>query len=175
MIFIRIAREIILQDAGNYEAQDYWVNRTNISNTMRHSLNETLFDAGAECVSLQLLRIDLPVAYENQIVLTQVEVQKQTMKLYEQSAAIIRAQIDVSISEYNRTISGIISSGTSKAHLIMQNATSIARRNVIDAESGAYQLTMQKLGFTQDEMMRYIYYGSIMTSANATLLFGVNQ
>ena len=47
-IFVRVAREIILQDAGSYEAPDYWVKRTEIGDKMRSSLNNTLFSAGAE-------------------------------------------------------------------------------------------------------------------------------
>ncbi len=132
VIFIRIAREMILQSAGGYEAQDYWVRRAAIGENMRSMLNDTLFAIGAEylvhcharrCVALQLLKVGLPETYENQIVLTQVEVQKRTMKTYEQSAAIIRAQIQVDISEYNRTIVGILSSAASQSFLIKQNAT----------------------------------------------------
>jgi len=175
VIFIRIAREIILQEAGSYEAQDYWVKRTQIGDNMRTSLNKTLFDNGAECVGLQLLRIELPSTYENQIVLTQVEVQKRTMKTYEQAAAVIRASIQVDISEYNRTIAGIVSSANSQAYLIRKNATAIASRNVIDAESTAYNETMTKLEFSQEEMMKYVYYASIKSAGNATLLFGMNQ
>jgi len=142
---------------------------------MRYTLNKTLVEAGAECVALQLLRVDLPETFENQIVLTQVEVQKKTMKTYEQAAAVIRAEIEVEVSEYNKTIAGIVSYGNSYAYLIRQNATAIASRNVIDAESKAYRETMDKLGFNQEEMLKYIYYGSIMSSGRATLLFGVNQ
>ncbi len=151
------------------------VKRTLIGDSMRVSLNNTLFDVGAECVGLQLLRIELPDSYEKQIVLTQVEVQKRTMKTYEQAAAVIRAQIQVDISEFNRTIAGIISSANSQAYLIRQNATAIAAKNVIDAETSAYNDIMTKLGFTQEEMMKYVYYQSVKSTGNATLLFGVNQ
>ena len=72
---------------------------------------------------MQLLKIELPESYEDQIVLTQVEVQKKTMKMYEQSAAVIRARIQVDISEFNRTITGTIASANSRSFLIKQNAS----------------------------------------------------
>lgn len=64
----------------------------------------------------------MPETYENQIVLTQVEVQKKRTKEYEQAAAVTRAQIEVDISESNKTIVNISSYASSAGYLILQKA-----------------------------------------------------
>ncbi len=48
-------------------------------------------------------------------------------------------------------------------------------KNVIDAESTVYNETLTRLGFTQDDMVKYVYYNSIKSAGKATLLFGVTQ
>jgi len=84
--FIRIARDVLLQSAGKYEAPTYWVNHSYISNfymineekrgkisdDMRSQLDVELQKAHARCIQLQLLNIELPDQYENSIVDTQV-------------------------------------------------------------------------------------------------------
>eukprot|EP00831_Metopus_contortus_P018681 TRINITY_DN17983_c0_g1_i4.p1 TRINITY_DN17983_c0_g1~~TRINITY_DN17983_c0_g1_i4.p1 ORF type:complete len:257 (-),score=78.79 TRINITY_DN17983_c0_g1_i4:71-841(-) len=155
---IRIARDTILQEVGNYEAPDYWLNRTFIGDSMRVALNESFMEVGAQCISLQMLRIVLPETYENQIVLTQVEVQKKRTKEYEQQAAITRAQIQVDISEVKRTIANITATAKSQSSIIRQEAVANALKTVIEAESSAYKSAMSLLNFSSEEMMKYVYY-----------------
>jgi hypothetical protein len=50
--FIRIARDTILQEAGNYEAPSYWKERAGIGKNMHRILNEELKGAHARCVGL---------------------------------------------------------------------------------------------------------------------------
>ena len=50
--FVRIARDIILQTAGDYEAPEYWVGRKEIAIKMRKELNKELFKAHAKCMGL---------------------------------------------------------------------------------------------------------------------------
>lgn len=122
-----------------------------------------------------MLKIDLPETYENKIVLTQVEVQKKTMKEFEQNATLIRAQMQVDISDANRTIANISAFGQSHGYLIKQQAQANAMNNIITAESTVYKTAMNMIGLSQQEMMTYISYLFVLSSRNATLLFGVNQ
>ena len=53
--FIKIARDVILQEAGQYNASDYWLQRQGIGEEMLYALNNSLAKAHAHCIYLQLL------------------------------------------------------------------------------------------------------------------------
>lgn len=69
-LFQKIARDVILQQAGEYPAPMYWLNRTFIGNEFKVALNKTLANVHATCTGLMLLNIDLPNSYEDAIVNT---------------------------------------------------------------------------------------------------------
>ena len=50
--FTRIARDTILQAAGNYSAESYWINRTQIGEDMVKFLDQELRKAHARCLFL---------------------------------------------------------------------------------------------------------------------------
>jgi regulator of protease activity HflC (stomatin/prohibitin superfamily) len=111
--FVRISRDVILKISGQYNANDYWINRAKIGEHMKEALNDELNKAFASCITLQILRIDLPKTYEDSIVATQVEVQKTNMRKFEQQAELIRQNISVIISEADQKIK--ITEATGKA------------------------------------------------------------
>lgn len=45
--FIRISRDIILQEAGKFHAPEFWTNRSYIGERMRDTLNVALMENGA--------------------------------------------------------------------------------------------------------------------------------
>jgi len=71
-IYTRIARNSILHIAGDYEAQAYWKNRTEIGMMMNKALINDLNEAFADVSGFMLLKIDLPDLYESAIVRTEV-------------------------------------------------------------------------------------------------------
>ena len=78
--YVRISRDVILKVGGMFNATDYWMNRIKIAEIMKLNMDKELFKAFGHCVSLQLLKIDLPKTYEDSIVQTQVEIQKINMR-----------------------------------------------------------------------------------------------
>lgn len=68
--FIRIARDTVVQIASNFEAQEYWVRRGEVTESMKNELVKELAKAHANVIFFQLLHIDLPDSYENSIVNT---------------------------------------------------------------------------------------------------------
>lgn len=69
-LFTRIASDVVLANAGNYLATDYWQRRTEVGNALELALNEKLVAAYANCTGFMLLKIDLPDSYEDAIVET---------------------------------------------------------------------------------------------------------
>jgi len=63
---------VILQEAGNYAAPQYWQERILIGKKLEQSLKERLNLAFADCTAFMILKIDLPDSYEEAIVDTQI-------------------------------------------------------------------------------------------------------
>jgi regulator of protease activity HflC (stomatin/prohibitin superfamily) len=120
--YVRISRDVILKIAGMYNAGDYWVDREKIGDHMLDALDNELMKAFARCVTLQILKIDLPDSYEDSIVQTQVEVQKTNMRKFEQQAELIRQNISVIRSEADQQIKVTNSTGNAEAYRIKQFA-----------------------------------------------------
>jgi len=70
MVFARIARNAILEEAGNYLASAYWLNRTAVGDKMKDNLENRLQGIYANLSGFMLLNIDLPDSYEAAIVQT---------------------------------------------------------------------------------------------------------
>jgi len=69
-LFTRIASDVILANAGNYLATEYWQKRSEVGNQLEKALNEKLQEAYANCTGFMLLKIDLPDSFEEAIVET---------------------------------------------------------------------------------------------------------
>ena len=157
-----------------FNATDYWMNRIQIAEIMKINMDKELLKAYGHCVSLQLLKIELPKTYEDSIVQTQVEIQKINMRKFEQSAELIRQNSLVIISEAEQKIRITNATGIAEASRIKAFANANALNNTINAENRMYKLAMDELEFTQEELLNYIYLDSIMNQHKAKLLFDVN-
>ena len=172
--YARISRDVILKVGGMFNATDYWMNRIQIAEIMKINMDKELLKAYGHCVSLQLLKIELPKTYEDSIVQTQVEIQKINMRKFEQSAELIRQNSLVIISEAEQKIRITNATGLAEASRIKAFANANALNNTINAENRMYKLAMEELNFTQEELLNYIYLDSIMNQHKAKLLFDVN-
>ena len=172
--YARISRDVILKVGGMFNATDYWMNRIQIAEIMKINMDKELLKAYGHCVSLQLLKIELPKTYEDSIVQTQVEIQKINMRKFEQSAELIRQNSLVIISEAEQKIRITNATGIAEASRIKAFANANALNNTINAENRMYKLAMDELEFTQEELLNYIYLDSIMNQHKAKLLFDVN-
>ncbi len=173
--FVRISRDVILKVGGMFNATDYWRNRVQIAEIMKNTMDKELLKAFGHCVSLQLLKIELPATYENSIVQTQVEIQKINMRIFEQSAELIRQNSSVIISEAEQKIRITNATGLAEASRIKAFAKANALNNTVMAENKMYKMAKDELNLSQDELLNYIYLDSIMTQNKAKLLFDVNN
>jgi len=69
-VFERLARNSVLEVASNYPAADYWNDRTKIGKDMEANLKLNLANVYADVKGFQLLKINLPNVFENEIVKT---------------------------------------------------------------------------------------------------------
>lgn len=172
--YIRIARDTILKIAGRYNATSYWSERLKIQIDMKNNLSKELESAFASCEGLQILKIELPKQYEDSIVATQVEVQKSSMRKFEQQAELIRQNISVMTSEAEQKIRVTKAEGDAQAYRIRKFAEAKANNNTINTESEIYKNVTLFLGFNGTELTRYIYLNSL-NDKHAKLLVGLQN
>ena len=68
--FIRIARATILSSVSDWESGDFWKTRVEVGNAILKELRVSFRNAGAYVVHFNLMKIDLPNAFEKAIIAT---------------------------------------------------------------------------------------------------------
>lgn len=163
--FIRQAKNIILEEASEYNAPEYWEKRGEIGANIAKRLNDTLSNTYTSVVSFQMIQIDLPHSYEDSIVQTQVEVQKRETKRYEQKATTIRESINVDVSEANKQSKIIYAEADAKAI----NATT-------SYEKLAYRDASALLGLSASNgLIEYTKLMNIMKNKDSQLIIGMQN
>ncbi len=172
---VRIARDVILKVGGEFNATNYWTDRSKIGEYMKNALNKELQNTFSSCLDLQILKIDLPKTYEDSIVSTQVEVQKTNMRKFEQTAELIRQNISVIVSEGQQQMRVIDSSAAAEAFRRRQFATAQAVNDTIFTESEVYKLLEDDVGLKGADLAEYLFYNSLLDQKNAKLLVGMQN
>ena len=121
------------------------------------------------------MKINLPKPYEDSIVGTQVEVQKSSMRKFEQTAELIRQNISVIVSEAEQKIKVTNATGIAEAYRLNQFAHAKAINNTLNAESEIYKKVQNSIGFKDNELTQYIYINAISDNAKSKLLVGLQN
>jgi hypothetical protein len=173
--FVRISRDTILKVAGLYNATSYWQQRLAIEEHMKKVLDLELTKAYCTCEGIQLLKIDMPKPYEESIVSTQVEVQKTSMRKFEQIAELIRQNISVIRSEADQKIRVTNATGTAEAFRVKQYAEATALNKTINTESKIYKKVEKDLVLSDKELTQYLFLTALNDQRNAKLLVGLQN
>ena len=160
---------------GLFNATSYWTERDKISKTMLIEMDKELNKAYANCVSLQVLKIELPKSYEDSIVMTQVEIQKTNMRKFEQIAELIRQNTSVIVSEAEQKIKVVNASGLAEAYRIKAFANAMALNKTVNAEKDAYSKVMEILKLKQGDLVEYAFLDSIKGKKKSRILFDLQN
>jgi len=172
-LYVRIARDQLLEAASEYEGPKYWQTRKSIGDRMRHLVNEQLGDSYATLWGLQLLIIDLPDNYEGAITQTQVQQQLSKTRTNEQVAAGIRADTEVMTADYNRQIKIIQAGADANYTLATKLAKAEAAKRKIIAEADALAYTRKNLKLSAVGAVEYQQLQAYAGLENATFLANV--
>lgn len=116
-VYERLARNSVLEVASSYTASAYWLDRVKIGDDMRKNLDTNFKKVHAKVMGFQLLKINLPDRYENEIVKTQV--MKQEKLTYEKlrDVSLSRQEVRNIIAAGDRQVNVLIADNTSKAQI----------------------------------------------------------
>ncbi len=160
---LKIARGVIRDIAGQYDALEFFYDRDIISGAMVTALQGKEKVLHIQIGEFQLRQIDLPDSFESAI--EDVEIAKQEIKKaeYEQQAATIRAKtlIVEAQAQYNIT-------------KIEANAYAEALDIRLTAEGVAYAKMMQEVGFNQTQILTYLWIKAIEEHDSSYLIIGEN-
>ena len=173
--FQNIARDILLQTSAKYQAKQFWTDRSLISESMLDSMKTALKGAHANCVSLQLLTVNIPDNLEKKIGDTQVEKQLSSTKVYEREAELIRQDIDILESACDQNITSITASAEAEAYYIIQVAEAAASKRKINIQSGILVYTAESLLFSANQMSDYLYLRAIEKQPDAIITVGLDS
>jgi len=169
-LYMRIARDKLLEAASEYEGPMYWLEREAIGDHMRLLVDKQLRDTHASLWGLQLLIIDLPDRYEKSITLTQVQTQLMKTRHNEQLAAGIRADTEVMRASFNRDIQVVQADAQANFTLVTKLAEAEARKRKIVAEASALKYIRQKLKLSPIATVEYQELDAYAGLENATFL-----
>jgi regulator of protease activity HflC (stomatin/prohibitin superfamily) len=174
--FIRQAKNVILEQASEYNAPEYWEKRSEIGTAISKKLNQTLSTTYTSVIAFQMIQIDLPTSYEDSIVQTQVEVQRKETKRYEQKATTMRESINVDVSEADKKAQIIFATADATAIRIINQAKSEAINNTIYNEKLSYKHAGDLLGLDATSgLIDYIQLLNIMKNQESQLIVGMKN
>mmetsp|Transcript_28769 Transcript_28769/g.90618 ORF Transcript_28769/g.90618 Transcript_28769/m.90618 type:complete len:384 (+) Transcript_28769:124-1275(+) len=172
-LYVRIARDQLLEVASDYEGPQYWVKRKEIGDQMREKVNSQLQGSHASLWDLELLRIDLPDQYEASITKTQVQQQMVKTRQNEQLAAGIRADTEIMRAEYERRIRVVEAGADANYTFVTELADGKAAKRRIAAEAEALRYIRNKLALSTAGAVEYQQLGAYAGLVNATVLANV--
>lgn len=158
---INIARGVLRDVAGEYDALEFFFNRSFIATAMIDALVSKEEVLKVEMGEFQMRRIDLPDNFENAI--QQVEIAKQEIKIaeYQQQAAVIRAKTLIIEAEAQMNIT-----------IIEAEATAQALNITLTAEGLALFELASTIGFNTTELLTYLWIKAIEEHDESYLIIG---
>eukprot|EP00747_Dinoflagellata_sp_TGD_P210437 gnl/TRDRNA2_/TRDRNA2_83705_c0_seq1.p1 gnl/TRDRNA2_/TRDRNA2_83705_c0~~gnl/TRDRNA2_/TRDRNA2_83705_c0_seq1.p1 ORF type:complete len:389 (-),score=67.83 gnl/TRDRNA2_/TRDRNA2_83705_c0_seq1:89-1255(-) len=172
-LFIRIARDELLEAAAEYEGPQYWQDRQNIGRHMRSLVDGKLKESYGSLWDLQLLKIDLPDRYEKSITMTQVQQQIISTRMNQQVAASIRADTDVLKADFDRRIKVVGADAAANFTIVTKSAEAEAAKKKIRTEADALSYVRKTLGLSALGTVEYQQLGAYGMMQNATFLANV--
>ena len=171
-----IARSILKNVAPQYELEDYYQQRDNITKSMYDSLKTGLREKmNVNVTFFQLNFVTLPNLVLNRLLNIAVQSQLNLKERYVQEAQIIRQTTQTMANEIRANATVINSSAIADASYILQQANAQAFQVIQNAKREAYQSLFLELGLNTTELqLAYIQATGLMSKSDWTLLVDIN-
>ncbi|MHA1150754.1 MAG: SPFH domain-containing protein [Promethearchaeota archaeon] len=158
---INIARGVLRDVAGEYDALEFFYNRSTIALAMVDALVSKEMILKVQMGEFQMRKIDLPDNFEKAI--EDVEIAKQEIKIaeYQQQAAVIRAKTLIIEAQAQMNIT-----------IIEAEATAEALNITLTAEGIALFELASTIGFNTTELLTFLWIRAIEEHDEAYLIIG---
>jgi len=170
----QMARSVVRDIASQFDALEFFFNRSAVSVSMESGLIGREADYYIELGSFNLRNVDLPNSFEAAI--EAVEVAKQEIKKaeYEQQAAVIRANTLILEAQAQANISLIEAETAAEIAMIEAQAAADALNITLTMEGHALANLMAELGLNSTQLLTYLWIKAIQEHESAWLIIGTN-
>jgi hypothetical protein len=134
-VYISELRDSLAKAANNFPIAMMWEDYLHVKTLMKSACDSALNNRHAECWGLQLWGVRLNYRYENQLIKTQVQKQKQFTEERRKIHSTYRAKTNVILAEYDKNITIIKAGGEDQRIRIEGDAAAGAEANSIEAQS----------------------------------------
>jgi len=173
---IRVARNSMLQVAGNFTSMQYWLGRKQITQDMELVLKKNLVESILCSVGdFQMLKVELPQAYEESIIATQVQQQQVIQQQYQKQVAAVLSQIQQVLAVANQNIVTITSQANATAIGVVNAAHIQAFNYTQHVQASAYARLQSTLNLNSTQLMRYMKIRGIRHKEEGSITVGLNS
>lgn len=163
--YVTVAAQIIKEVATQYSTTDFYTNRDTIAKVMHTALNLGLQDYFAVVEHFQLKNVDLPSKTETTILAKLDQQQQVLMKEEAKKAKEVREYTSTAVSSYIQQARVVEAEKKKEATITTNTAQADAITIVLEAQTQAYSLLKTELGFTNDEMTKFLLLDYIRSQA----------
>lgn len=172
--YLSFATDIFRRVAGGYTATDYWQKRGEIQQAMFAAINERLATEGAECTDLQMMIIGLNRRFEDQIVNTQVQRQREKTRGHEQVSQITRATTQVLVASFSKNRTITLNTARAESNFLVRSAQATSQQMRLSVESRALNTTRRVLELSYEGLVRYQRSLAYSRMGAAKFFYGVD-
>jgi len=178
--YIKIARSVVRDVASEYTAFQFFADRTIIGATMQVEMNSAFVDVYSTVPALQLLNVELPIAFSDAIQKT-VNAQQDIEKAeYEQNAVKISSQTEVFKAVKDAEIVVINANATAQATLAAMKAQAKALTTQLSAEKDAYKAAKTKFvarwsGYSNKNLLTYVWLDAVANNKASAQTLAVDK
>ena len=170
--FIGQARTTLRDVVSFYSAIEFFNNRTTIGEAMQVYLIEDLQVMHVNIEFFQMREIDLPDEFEEALKQVQIAQQQYQIALYEQEAAVVRAQTTIIEAQAQANITLVTATAEAEAYVITMGAQAEALNITLTAERLAYYAMGQQLNLTSTELLALLWVMAIQDHDSSLLIIG---
>jgi len=169
-LFITELRAELIKVMSRHIAADCWERREQLIKEFFLACKQSLASVHATCFDLQFYRSHMGDKYENELIKTQVQKQREKIEKARKDAAEVRAQTEVMLEATRGNISIYETAEAAKRYQIEVSTQTQAEANKINAEANATRLVLKALELPGGTQMT----GQQFTSYQEALMLGAD-
>lgn len=166
--YVRIARNVLRDVASEFQAFQYFYNRSIVGTRMGEVLNEALANHSASVQSFQLLNVELPTRFSSAIEETEVARQAIENARYQQDVARTEANTRVEEARRGAEIILLQANATARSTTLQAEADATNTLRQMLAETDAYRTIQSELSLDEDQLLSYVWLKAIQERRPST-------
>jgi len=171
--YTKLTRAVIRDVASQYTAFQFWLSRDNITTAMLFGLSGALGDVYGLVDNFLLTNFELPVKFQDALTETDVRKQERDKVQFEQET--VQAQTDTRVLQAAKQadIIGLEANATATSFSLGIDAEVVKIQQLVTAELNSYESLVTQLGFTQQQLVTFVWLDTLSKSTNSTKYFTV--